>query len=73
MAFGATAAYLCVFPSDNGKRDREQGGGEGHEDSGLDELEGPEPVAGLVGSERAVTEVRQACECAAYLAFSLLA
>jgi NAD(P)-dependent dehydrogenase (short-subunit alcohol dehydrogenase family) len=32
-------------------RGAERGGGEGHEDAGLDELEGPEPVGGLVGDD----------------------
>src|SRR5579871_4396818 len=64
---------LCVPPPDDEERDRDQGGGEHHEDSGLDELERPEPVARLIGRERAVTEARQARECGAYLAFSLLA
>ncbi len=67
------SASLCVPPPDDEERDRDQRGGEGHEDAGLDELEGPEPVARLVGRERAVTEARHACECGAYLAFDLLA
>lgn len=49
------------------ERDRDQPGGQGHEDGGLDELERPEPVARLIGHERAVAEARQACECGAHL------
>src|ERR1700733_10083671 len=52
---------------DDEERDRDQRGGEGHEDASLDELERPEPVARLVGRERAVAEMRQARECGAYL------
>jgi hypothetical protein len=66
-------AYLCVSAPDDEERDRDQGGREGHEDSGLDELERPEPVAGLVGRERSVAEVRHARECGAYLSRNLLA
>jgi hypothetical protein len=66
-------AYLCVSAPDDEERDRDQGGGECHEDSGLDELERPEAVAGLVGPERSVAEVRHARECGAYLSRNLLA
>src|SRR5215471_6559264 len=69
----ATAAYLRVSPPDHDECDCDQGGGEGHEDTGLDELERPEPVAGLVGRERSVAKPRRACECGAYLACSRVA
>ena len=67
------AAYLRVSPPDHDECDCDQGGGEGHEDPGLDELKRPEPVAGLVGRERSVAKARRACECGAYLAFSRVA
>src|SRR5215471_13500383 len=69
----ATAAYLRVSPPDHDESDCDQGGGEGHEDTGLDELERREPVAGLVGRERSVAKARRACECGPYLAFSRVA
>jgi len=64
------AVHLRVSPPDDEERDRDQGGGECHEDAGLDELERPEPVARLAGHERAVTEPGQARECGVLLALS---
>jgi hypothetical protein len=40
----------------------ERGGGEGHEDAGLDELEGPEAVGGLVGDQVAVHAQHQVAD-----------
>ncbi len=68
-----TQVMSRVPAPDDEERDRDQRGGEGHEDAGLDELERPEPVARLVGRERAIAEVRQARECGAYLLSLLLA
>jgi peptidoglycan/LPS O-acetylase OafA/YrhL len=45
------ARKLGVAPADDQERDRDQDGGERHEDAGLDELERPEPVARLVGRQ----------------------
>src|SRR5580700_7459181 len=61
-------AHLCVPAPHDEERDPDQGGGEGHEDAGLDELERPEPVARLIGRERAVAKARHARERGAYLA-----
>lgn len=58
----AITRLLRVPPLHDEERDRDRGGGERREDAGLDQLERPEPVGGLVGGERVVAEAGQTGE-----------